>query len=139
MLRRNFLSVIPAGLLTLFTGSIPSKKEECYIYKFDSDIKGDEFRKYCTAELESRKYFAISSDEFKKYLSDALEIKQETSVCKRDEYGTKRWYNSKGQLHRDNGLPAVEHFNGAKEWWINGIYNGKWFTCNNRQIAVGCS
>jgi hypothetical protein len=29
------------------------------------------------------------------------------------------WYNSKGQLHRENG-PAVEHADGYKEWWLNG-------------------
>ena len=23
-----------------------------------------------------------------------------------DNYGTKRWYNEKGELHRDNDLPA---------------------------------
>jgi hypothetical protein len=33
-----------------------------------------------------------------------------------DTYGTKRWYNKSGQLHREDG-PAVELANGNKEWW----------------------
>jgi len=37
-----------------------------------------------------------------------------------DEYGTLRWYNKDGQLHRDNDLPAVIYLDGYKEWWING-------------------
>jgi hypothetical protein len=36
-----------------------------------------------------------------------------------DENGTKRWYNSKGQFHRDNG-PAIEHVDGYKAWYQNG-------------------
>jgi hypothetical protein len=35
-----------------------------------------------------------------------------------DDAATKRWYNEKGELHRKDG-PAVEYFNGGKEWWIN--------------------
>ena len=38
-----------------------------------------------------------------------------------DMYGTKRWYNEVGELHRDGDLPAVEWKSGGKEWWINGI------------------
>ena len=30
-----------------------------------------------------------------------------------------RWYNSKGQFHRENG-PAIEHTSGYKSWYING-------------------
>ena len=59
-----------------------------------------------------------------------------------DRLGTRRYYNSKGKLHRDAGPavvcegvakewwfkgvrhringPAVEHTNGNKEWWLNG-------------------
>jgi len=37
-----------------------------------------------------------------------------------DEYGTVRWHNEKGQLHRDGPLPAVEKENGTKEWYQNG-------------------
>ena len=42
------------------------------------------------------------------------------STCKTNEYGTKRWYNDKGKLHRENGLPAIEWANGDKEWFLNG-------------------
>ena len=31
-----------------------------------------------------------------------------------------KYRNSLGQLHRDNGLPAVEFPNGDREWWVNG-------------------
>jgi hypothetical protein len=36
-----------------------------------------------------------------------------------DEYGTIRWYNEDGQLHREDG-PALECADGDKSWWING-------------------
>ena len=36
-----------------------------------------------------------------------------------DEYGTARWYNEDGQLHREDG-PAIEWANGDKSWWLNG-------------------
>jgi hypothetical protein len=39
---------------------------------------------------------------------------------KTDKYGTKRWYNKNGQLHRDNDLPAVEWAYGDKTWYVNG-------------------
>jgi hypothetical protein len=32
--------------------------------------------------------------------------------------GSKRWYNSKGQLHREDG-PAIEWRDGSKHWYIN--------------------
>ena len=38
-----------------------------------------------------------------------------------DEYGTKRWYNESGQLHRDeNDLPAIIHVSGRKCWFRHG-------------------
>ena len=37
-----------------------------------------------------------------------------------DEYGTRRYYNSAGQLHREDG-PAVECSNGTKHWYQNGV------------------
>jgi len=37
-----------------------------------------------------------------------------------DTYGTKRWYNNKYQLHRDNDLPAIENVNGNKWCFLNG-------------------
>jgi len=37
-----------------------------------------------------------------------------------DKYGTEYWFNSKGERHRDYGLPAVVYANGSKFWYING-------------------
>jgi len=42
-----------------------------------------------------------------------------TSKCEIDADGTKRWYNSKGKLHRKDG-PAIEWTDGYKAWYING-------------------
>jgi hypothetical protein len=36
-----------------------------------------------------------------------------------DKYGNKKWYNSKGDLHREDG-PAIEFLLGARQWYING-------------------
>ena len=36
-----------------------------------------------------------------------------------DKDGTKRYYNSKGELHRIVG-PAIEWSNGTKYWYQNG-------------------
>lgn len=36
-----------------------------------------------------------------------------------DTDGTRKWYNTKGQLHREDG-PAVEYPNGTKSWYIGG-------------------
>jgi hypothetical protein len=41
------------------------------------------------------------------------------SVMETDEFGSKFWRNSKGQLHRTDG-PAVEYSNGCKIWIANG-------------------
>ena len=51
------------------------------------------------------------------------------SKCTIDQNdGTKRWHKDgvlrrgvlrRGVLHRDDG-PAIESYNGTKEWWING-------------------
>ena len=35
-----------------------------------------------------------------------------------DKWGTKQWYNKKGQLHRTDG-PAVVYADGTKQWWQN--------------------
>jgi hypothetical protein len=65
-----------------------------------------------------------------------------TQTCEINEYGTTRWYNKQGQLHRldgpavilDSGQkewyvndlrhredgPAIEYPEGSKEWWLNG-------------------
>ena len=37
-----------------------------------------------------------------------------------DKYGNKKWYNKKGELHRDNDLPAVIYVDGSKHWYQNG-------------------
>jgi hypothetical protein len=39
-----------------------------------------------------------------------------------NEFGTKKWFNSKGQLHRDDG-PAIIFDSGAKVWFINGKFH----------------
>jgi len=36
-----------------------------------------------------------------------------------DEFGTIRWRNEDGKLHREDG-PAVEYINGTKFWYLNG-------------------
>jgi hypothetical protein len=36
-----------------------------------------------------------------------------------DLFGSKRWYNNDGELHREDG-PALELFGGNKFWFING-------------------
>ena len=43
----------------------------------------------------------------------------EESICKVDQYGNKFWYNSKGELHRENDLPAIEYADGRKSWYLN--------------------
>jgi hypothetical protein len=35
-------------------------------------------------------------------------------------FGNKEWYNTRDQLHRDNGLPAIEYAAGGKHWYVNG-------------------
>ena len=45
---------------------------------------------------------------------DALKYRIEVN-----EYGTRRYYNNAGQLHRTSG-PAIEWADGTKEWWQNG-------------------
>ena len=35
-----------------------------------------------------------------------------------DKYGNKKWYNKKGDLHRDD-KPAIEKSNGTKVWCLN--------------------
>ena len=45
---------------------------------------------------------------------DALKYRIEV-----DEDGSRRYYNTNGELHRDDG-PAVEWSNGVKFWYQNG-------------------
>jgi len=42
-----------------------------------------------------------------------------TSFKKEFSHGLIEWRNESGQLHREDG-PAIEHLEGAKEWWLNG-------------------
>ena len=37
-----------------------------------------------------------------------------------DNFGNKRWYNEKNQLHREDG-PAMIWEDGSKFWWLNGL------------------
>ena len=37
-----------------------------------------------------------------------------------DEYGTKYWHNSQGEVHREDG-PAIEYPDGSKKWYKNGL------------------
>ena len=46
---------------------------------------------------------------------DALKYRVEV-----DSYGTRRYYNNAGQLHRIDG-PAIEHADGNKGWCQNGL------------------
>ena len=34
---------------------------------------------------------------------------------------TSEYVNKCGQLHRDNGLPAIERTDGSNEWYVNGL------------------
>ena len=36
-----------------------------------------------------------------------------------DQYGTRRYYNNKGEMHREDS-PAVEWVS-YKEWWLKGV------------------
>jgi hypothetical protein len=37
-----------------------------------------------------------------------------------DINGSKIWKNKKGEIHRDNDLPAIEYYNGTKVWYQYG-------------------
>jgi len=39
-------------------------------------------------------------------------------TCETDGYGNKKWFNSKGEYHREDG-PACEYCSGDKHWYIN--------------------
>jgi hypothetical protein len=40
------------------------------------------------------------------------------STPRTDEYGDRRWYNSEGELHREDG-PAIEWADGTRSWYLN--------------------
>ena len=46
---------------------------------------------------------------------DALKYRIEV-----DCHGKRCYYNKAGQFHRTDG-PAVESFDGYREWWFNGV------------------
>ena len=37
-----------------------------------------------------------------------------------DQYGTRRYYNNKGEMHREDG-PAIEYHNGSRHWYRNNL------------------
>ena len=63
-----------------------------------------------------------------------------------DNYGTIRWYNEQGQLHRE-GDPAIECVDGSKVWYLNGklhcedgpaikdAYGSKWWFLNGEELT----
>lgn len=74
--------------------------------------------------------------------------------CYKDSFGTKKWFNSKGQLHRVDG-PAVEYIDGYKVWFrkdrvhrLKGpaieyhdgtrawYYYGKFIECNSQEDFI---
>ena len=50
--------------------------------------------------------------------TEQVESETDYVVCEVDKYGDKRYYNSEGQRHREDGA-AIEFANGDKFWWIN--------------------
>ena len=41
------------------------------------------------------------------------------SIIIEDNFGNKKWYDKKGEYHREDG-PAYEYANGTKVWYLNG-------------------
>ena len=52
--------------------------------------------------------------------TEQVESETDYVVCKVNIFGNKRYYNSEGHRHRENG-PAMEWANGSKEWYLNGL------------------
>ena len=49
-----------------------------------------------------------------------VEYSEMADRAETDAEGTTRHY--RGQVyHRDGGLPAIEHADGGKEWWVDGV------------------
>lgn len=44
--------------------------------------------------------------------------KKQKTKLEISEFGTKRWFNDKGQLHSKNG-PAVIYSDGLQYWYVN--------------------
>ena len=61
-----------------------------------------------------------SENEFGEWKNEKGELHRENdlpAIVRSD--GTKQWWIN-GKLHRENDLPAIIRSNGVKEWWING-------------------
>ena len=54
-----------------------------------------------------------------KYYNKAGQLHREGAAAVEQANGGKRWYQN-GKRHRIDG-PAVECFGGHREWWINGV------------------
>jgi len=63
------------------------------------------------------KYRNIS---LKNYLNLSEKVKNNGSFCVFYELGGKDYYVN-GKKHRENG-PAVEYYNGIKDWYLNGLF-----------------
>ena len=49
-------------------------------------------------------------------------------MLKIEKFENRKWYNSKGKLHREDG-PAMEYTGGHKEWYLDGVeYTEKEYT-----------
>jgi len=127
MLRRNFLSLIPAGLLTILTGAtLP--KVECKVLPViatneENFLKEHAYRVSGTEHSVAYSYGTKEWCNFLKVKRDpqafAFKVKGWHNT---DQYGTKRWFNDKGELHRDGDLPAIEYSSGTKAWYANGSF-----------------
>jgi len=55
-----------------------------------------------------------------------------------DRYGTKRYYNSKNELHRVDG-PAIIYKNGRYNWVVNDYFLANYNSCNmtKKLLAYG--
>jgi hypothetical protein len=100
-------------------------------------------------EINENKYWYIEGEEYteEEYNEKISEMK--ITNPKIDSYGTKRWYNGKGEFHRKDG-PAIEGIDGYKAWYKNGQLhrvdgpaiewaNGdkEWWVNNNRHRENG--
>ena len=64
------------------------------------------------------KYF---SKEYRSEILDGSHTDTEVTIV--DKYYEKKtfiWKNDKGQLHREDNYPAIVHYNGSMEWYIDG-------------------
>jgi len=57
--------------------------------------------------------------QYDKKVTEKELIEDDSVISTVDSIGTKRWKNSKGDYHREDG-PAVETFEGDKHWLVNG-------------------